>query len=100
MIQTVVKRDGRIVGFNARKIGDAVRKAMVHTEAGENEELIHLICEHVANRGKVQMTVEEIQDAVRMWRRNISLTVTSAALPARLKRVTCSWRSSISSPTT
>ena len=43
MIQTVVKRDGRIVGFNARKIGDAVRKAMVHTEAGENEELIHLI---------------------------------------------------------
>ena len=58
MIQTVVKRDGRIVGFNARKIGDAVRKAMVHTEAGENEELIHLICEHVANRGKVQMTVE------------------------------------------
>lgn len=64
MIQTVVKRDGRIVGFNARKIGDAVRKAMVHTEAGENEELIHLICEHVANRGKVQMTVEEIQDAV------------------------------------
>ena len=60
MIQTVVKRDGRIVGFNARKIGDAVRKAMVHTEAGENEELIHLICEHVANRGKVQMTVEEI----------------------------------------
>ena len=37
MIQTVVKRDGRIVGFNARKIGDAVRKAMVHTEAGENE---------------------------------------------------------------
>ena len=66
MIQTVVKRDGRIVGFNARKIGDAIRKAMVHTEAGENEELIHLICEHVTNRGKAQMTVEEIQDAVEM----------------------------------
>ena len=44
----------------------AIRKAMVHTEAGENEELIHLICEHVTNRGKVQMTVEEIQDAVEM----------------------------------
>lgn len=66
MIQTVVKRDGRIVGFNAQKIGDAVRKAMVHTEEGENEELIHLICEHIAIKGKAQMTVEEIQDAVEM----------------------------------
>ncbi len=66
MIQTVVKRDGRIVGFNARKIGDAVRKAMMHTEVGENEELIHLICERVANRGRAQMTVEEIQDAVEL----------------------------------
>ncbi len=73
MIQTVVKRDGRIVGFNARKIGDAVRKAMVHTEAGENEELIHLICEHVANRGKVQMTVEEIQDAVEVELENFRI---------------------------
>lgn len=66
MIQTVVKRDGRIVGFNAQKIGDAVRKAMIHTEEGENEDLIHLICEHVAIKGKAQMTVEEIQDAVEM----------------------------------
>ena len=57
MIQTVVKRDGRIVGFNVQKIADAIRKAMVHTELGENEDLIHLICEHVSNRGKVQMTV-------------------------------------------
>ena len=63
MIQTVVKRDGRIVGFNAQKIGDAVRKAMVHTEAGVDENLIHLICERVGNRGRAQMTVEEIQDA-------------------------------------
>ena len=54
------------MGFNARKIGDAIRKAMVHTEAGENEELIHLICEHVTNRGKAHMTVEEIQEAVEM----------------------------------
>lgn len=66
MIQTVVKRDGRIVGFNAQKIGDAVRKAMMHTEEGENEELIHLICERVAIKGKTQMTVEEIQDAVEL----------------------------------
>ncbi len=66
MIQTVVKRDGRIVGFNAQKIGDAVRKAMVHTEAGVDENLIHLICGRVGNRGRAQMTVEEIQDAVEM----------------------------------
>lgn len=64
MIQTVVKRDGRIVGFNAQKISDAIRKAMVHTAQGENEDLIHLISERIANRGKSQMTVEEIQDAV------------------------------------
>lgn len=66
MIQTVVKRDGRIVGFNAQKIGDAIRKAMVHTALGENEELIHVVSERIANRGKAQMTVEEIQDAVEL----------------------------------
>lgn len=64
MIQTVVKRDGRIVGFDVQKIAGAIRKAMIHTELGENEDLIDSICGHVANRGKVQMTVEEIQDAV------------------------------------
>ncbi len=64
MIRTVVKRDGRVVDFDARKIGDAVRKAMAHTEAGEDEELIRLICGRVANRGRAQMTVEEIQDDV------------------------------------
>ena len=31
MIQTVVKRDGRIVGFNEQKIMAAIRKAMLHT---------------------------------------------------------------------
>ena len=34
MIQTVVKRDGRIVGFNEEKIITAIRKAMLHTEKG------------------------------------------------------------------
>ena len=29
MIQTVVKRDGRIIGFNEQKIMDAIRKAMI-----------------------------------------------------------------------
>ena len=36
MIQTVVKRDGRIVGFNEEKIITAIRMAMLHTEKGED----------------------------------------------------------------
>lgn len=35
MIQTVIKRDGRIVGFNEEKIATAIRKAMLHTENGK-----------------------------------------------------------------
>mgnify|MGYP003302263978 CR=1 FL=1 len=37
MIQTVVKRDGRIVGFNEEKIATAIRKAMLHTDKGEEK---------------------------------------------------------------
>ncbi len=66
MIQTVVKRDGRIVGFNEEKINAAVRKAMMHTDKGEDRELVHQITDHIMFRGKSQMTVEEIQDAVEM----------------------------------
>lgn len=66
MIQTVVKRDGRIVGFNEQKIIAAIRKAMLHTDKGEDMELVHLITDHVTVKGKPQMTVEEIQDAVEM----------------------------------
>ena len=36
MIQTVLKRDGRIVSFDSSKIVTAVRKAMLQTEQGEN----------------------------------------------------------------
>ena len=41
MIQTVVKRDGRIVGFNEQKIMAAIRKAMLHTDKGEDERLLY-----------------------------------------------------------
>lgn len=64
MIQTVLKRDGRIVGFNEQKIGAAIRKAMLTTEAGEDNELIAKIIDRVSMRGKSQMTVEELQDMV------------------------------------
>ena len=64
MIQTVVKRDGRIVGFNEQKIMAAIRKAMLHTDKGEDERLLYQITDHIAQRGDSQMTVEQIQDLV------------------------------------
>ena len=64
MIQTVVKRDGRIVGYNEEKIKAAIRKAMLATETGEDESLIQRIADRIGSRGREQMTVEEIQDMV------------------------------------
>ncbi|MBP3227758.1 MAG: anaerobic ribonucleoside triphosphate reductase [Bacteroidaceae bacterium] len=64
MIQTVVKRDGRIVGFNEQKIMAAIRKAMLHTEKGEDESLVRQITDRITALGEPQMTVEAIQDAV------------------------------------
>ena len=66
MIQTVVKRDGRIVGFNEQKIMAAIRKAMMHTDKGEDERLLYQITDHIAQRGDSQMTVEQIQDLVEL----------------------------------
>ena len=66
MIQTVVKRDGRIVGFNEEKIATAIRKAMLHTDKGEDIHLIRQITDHIAFKGAPQMTVEEIQDMVEL----------------------------------
>ena len=66
MIQTVVKRDGRIVGFNEEKIATAIRKAMLHTDKGEDLHLIHQITDHISFKGKPQMTVEDIQDLVEL----------------------------------
>ncbi len=64
MIQTVKKRDGRIVGFNEQKIAAAIRKAMYATEQGEDESLIGQITDRITMKGKAQMTVEDIQDMV------------------------------------
>ena len=66
MIQTVVKRDGRIVGFNEQKVMAAIRKAMLHTDKGEDERLLNQITDRIAQKGDGQMTVEEIQDLVEM----------------------------------
>ena len=66
MIQTVVKRDGRIVGFNEQKVMAAIRKAMLHTDKREDERLLYQITDRIAQKGDGQMTVEEIQDLVEM----------------------------------
>lgn len=90
MIQTVIKRDGRIVGFNEEKIIAAIRKAMLHTEQGEDAQLIRQITDRIACTGKEQMSVEQIQDAVEMelmkssrkeMAKNISLTATEKHSP-------------------
>ena len=64
MIQIVVKRDGRVVGYNEEKIKAAIRKAMLQTEMGEDETLIQKIVDRIGVTGSERMTVEEIQDRV------------------------------------
>jgi ribonucleoside-triphosphate reductase len=61
-----VKRDGRVVGYNEEKIKAAIRKAMLTTEAGEDETLIQRIADRIGINGAEQMTVEDIQDKVEM----------------------------------
>lgn len=64
MIQTVEKRDGRVVGYNEEKIKAAIRKAMLATKQGEDEALIQRITDRIGMMGRERMTVEEIQDRV------------------------------------
>ncbi len=64
MIQTIQKRDGRIVGYNEEKIKAAIRKAMLATSQGEDESLIQRITDRIGMSGKERMTVEDIQDRV------------------------------------
>lgn len=66
MIQTVIKRDGRIVGYNEEKIKAAIRKAMLQTEMGEDESLIQKIADRIGISGDERMTVEDIQDRVEL----------------------------------
>ncbi|MCM1071364.1 MAG: anaerobic ribonucleoside triphosphate reductase [Alistipes timonensis] len=66
MIQTVIKRDGRVVGYNEEKIKAAIRKAMLQTPLGEDEALIQKISDRIGIAGQEQMTVEAIQDRVEL----------------------------------
>lgn len=64
MILTVVKRDGRKVGFHTDKIVAAIQKAMFQTELGEDIALATQIAQRIAYYGNESMSVEEIQDLV------------------------------------
>lgn len=66
MIHTVIKRDGRVVGFNKEKICGAIRRAMLQTDKGEDDALISKIADRIELSGREQMTVEDIQDCVEM----------------------------------
>ena len=66
MIQTVLKRDGRVVGYNEEKIKAAIRKAMLQTPLGEDETLIQKITDRIGITGDEQMSVEQIQDRVEL----------------------------------
>lgn len=66
MIQTVTKRDGRVVDFNIDKIKEAIRKAMQATQLGVDENLISKIADRIFMAGKTTMTVEDIQDKVEL----------------------------------
>lgn len=62
-MNTIVKRDGRVVPFDPLKIRDAILKAMAETEAGEDIPLATMIAGQIAQVNG-QMGVEDIQDLV------------------------------------
>ena len=64
MVKHVVKRDGRVVIFDKRKIVDAILKAMEVTETGEDIVLAAEIASAISKINVENMSVEEIQDQV------------------------------------
>ena len=66
MVKYVVKRDGRVVIFDKRKIVDAVLKAMDVTEEGEDIVLAAEIASAISKIEVENMSVEDIQDHVEM----------------------------------
>ena len=64
MVKYVVKRDGRVVIFDNRKIVDAILKAMGVTEEGEDIVLAAEIAAAISKIDVENMSVEAIQDQV------------------------------------
>ena len=63
MINTVVKRDGRIVEFDKSKIADAVLKAMNDVN-NINKDLANRIANDISKLNTNEISVEELQDLV------------------------------------
>ena len=66
MVKYVVKRDGRVVMFDNRKIVDAILKAMGVTEEGEDIVLAAEIAAAISKIDVENMSVEAIQDQVEL----------------------------------
>jgi ribonucleoside-triphosphate reductase len=66
MVKHVVKRDGRVVIFDKRKIVDAILKAMDVTQEGEDIVLAAEIASAISKIDTENMSVEDIQDHVEM----------------------------------
>ncbi len=64
MVKHVVKRDGRVVIFDNRKIVDAILKAMNVTDEGEDIVLAAEIASAISKINVENMSVEDIQDQV------------------------------------
>ena len=66
MVKHVVKRDGRVVIFDKRKIVDAILKAMDVTEEGEDIVLAAEIASAISKINIDNMSVEDMKIAVKM----------------------------------
>ena len=66
MVRYVIKRDGRVVDFDKRKIVDAILKAMNVTDEGEDIVLAAEIAAVISKIDNESMSVEDIQDNVEM----------------------------------
>lgn len=64
MIQTVLKRDGRVVSFNEEKLKAAIRKAMLVTEKGEDVVLIQAISIKLSTADIERTTAADLHDSV------------------------------------
>lgn len=62
-LKTIVKRDGRIVPFDASKIVEAILKAMRETTRGEDRELAEAVSAKITAIDS-ELTVEKVQDMI------------------------------------
>ena len=67
MVKNVVKRDGRVVGFNEDKIVNAVLKAFKDVDSDiteDSKDIAVKIANEISSSKSDELSVEEIQDMV------------------------------------